>query len=101
MIENQSTRPSGSFDRVVNHVRQSLKCLEVQVGRYRSRPDPCEHTRVYKLVCLLVVVGVQVNICFPLQVRTGVSLQILQLRFGEEIQVRALQGLSRRDPPRL
>lgn len=46
MIENQSNRPSGSFDRVVNHVRQSLKCLEVQVGRYRSRPGPCEHARL-------------------------------------------------------
>lgn len=43
-------------------------------------------------------VRVQVNICFSLQVRTGVSLQILQLRFGEEIQVRSVQGLSRGDP---
>lgn len=44
-------------------------------------------------------VRVQVNICFSLlQVWTGVSLQILQLRFGEEIQVRSIQGLSRGDP---
>lgn len=35
------------------------------------------------------------------QVRTGMPLQILQLRFGEEIQTRSVQGLSRRDPPRL
>lgn len=38
---------------------------------------------------------------FPLQVRAGVSVQVLQLRPGEEIQVRPVQGLSRRDSQRL